>query len=344
MQRRCVVGVDLGGTNVRACTFYEDGTEAGERFSNPSHAQSGTEVIIDAIAATVMQAVNSAAVKPSAVGLAIPGHIDNRAGSVVWAPNFGKTVDGIFRYWEDVQIRTPLESRVGLPVQMGNDANLAALGEYRFGSGKNSANCLVLFTLGTGIGGGVIMAPKSLFGDVRGPIMLLGGNQGGVELGHIMLQYGGLDCNAGSYGALEAYCQRDAIVRRALHKLRRGRGSLINDLTHGDLAKVTPKVIGDAAERHDDVATEVWAEVGEMLGVGIGTCINVFSPDVFAIGGQVVKAGEALLGPARKSAQAVAIPSLFRDCRIVVAEQGEDAGMLGGAAMAEQWLAAGAKS
>jgi glucokinase len=336
--RSCVIGVDVGGTNVRACAYYEDGSPAGERIDNPSKAQDGTPAILDSIARTIRSAINSAHCKPSAVGMAIPGRIDGVSGTVVWAPNFGETRDGVFYHWEDVPVGGPLAQELGIPVVCGNDANLAALGEYRFGAGGGNANSLVLLTIGTGIGGGVIMAPTSLQGDVRGPVMLVGGNQGGAELGHMIIMHGGLDCNAGSYGAIEGYCPRDAIVRRAVHKLTRGRESSLNDVVAGDYSKVTPLLLSQAAEAGDGMAIEVWDEVGSWLGVGIGSLINIFAPDVFAIGGQIAKAGELLLAPARRSARNVAIPSLFKDTRIVVSEQIEDAGILGAAVLALEVL------
>lgn len=329
-----MIGVDLGGTNVRAGTFYQDGTPAGQSFSNPSLAQSGTDAILDALAATIIQAAEASAERPETIGMAIPGHIDDDAGVVRWAPNFGATVDGVFHYWKDIPIREPLESRIGMRLHMGNDANLAALGEYRFGTGRNSARCLVMLTVGTGIGGGVVMAPSAVQGNARGPLLLLGGNKGGGELGHVVVDYNGLDCSAGEYGSIEGYCQRDAIVRRAQHRLRRGRESVLMDMLGGDIARLTPKHLSEAAAKGDAVAIEVWEEVGRMLGVGIGNFVNIFAPDVVAIGGQIAKAGDFLLGPATREARNVAIPSLFADTTIVLAEQLEDAGMLGGAALA----------
>jgi len=333
---RCVIGVDLGGTNVRAQAIHEDGSAAGERFENPSHAQAGTEKILDAVSLTIRQAVASSKSPASAVGLAIPGHIDDAAGVVRWAPNFGQMVDGVFSYWQNVPMKAALESRVQLPIVMANDANAAAYGEYRYGLGEGKCRCLVLLTLGTGIGGGVVMAPTAVHGRASTPLLLLGGNLGGAELGHMLLLHNGLDCNAGSYGALEAYCQRDAIVRRATHKLRRGRASVLNDLTEGDLGKVSPKLISEAANQGDALAIEVWRETGEMLGAGIGSLINIFAPDVFAIGGQVAKAGKWILEPAIASAQGVAIPSLFQDASIQIAKELEDAGLLGAAALAHE--------
>jgi glucokinase len=333
-----VIGVDLGGTNVRAGAFYEDGTAAGPSYSNPSHAQDGTEAILDALAYTILQAARTSETQPSAVGLAIPGHIDDDSGIVRWAPNFGETVDGVFHYWKDVPMRQPLHDRIGLRMVMGNDANLAALGEYRFGTGRNSAKCLVMLTIGTGIGGGVVMRPEAVQGQARGPLVLLGGNKGGAELGHVVVAYNGMDCNAGEYGSIEGYCQRDAIVKRGQHRLRRGRQSILLDMLGGDIAKLTPRHLAEAAAQGDEVSLEVWSEVGTILGVGIGNYVNIFAPDIVAIGGQIAKAGVPLLGPAIREARNVAIPSLWEDVKVVLAEQIEDAGMLGGAALALEAL------
>lgn len=319
---------------MRARAYLAGGEPAGARVDRPSHAQSGLEAVLEALASAIQSATEVAEVPPRAVGLAVPGHIDDAAGLVRWAPNFGETVDGVFRYWEDVPLKRALEERCGLPVRMDNDANLAALGEYLYGGGKGHARCLVMFTIGTGIGGGVILGPGATTGRSGGPLMLVGGNKGGAELGHLMVMQGGLDCNSGEYGSLEAYCQKDAIVRRAVHRLRRGRKSLLRELAGGDWARVTPAMISQAAEQGDELALEVWAEIGTALGAGIGSAINVFAPDIVAIGGQIAKAWEFILGPARRAARDCAIPTLFRDCNILQAELLDDAGMLGASALA----------
>lgn len=334
MDADAVVGVDLGGTNVRSAVYSYAGEATSPKFTQPSCAQSGVEAVVDAMASSIQQAIDSSSEKARSVGIAVPGHIDGATGVVRWAPNFGETINGVFHYWENIPLADLLQKKIDLPVMLGNDANLAALAEYRFGTGKNAATCLVLLTIGTGIGGGVILGTKSVMGPSTGPLMLVGGNSGGAELGHVSLLHGGLDCNAGSYGALEAYCQRDSITQRAIHRLRRGRSSMILELAEGDLAKVTPRILSVAADEGDEVALEVWEEVGTMLGVGIGSFINIFSPEIVAIGGQIAKAGDHLLNPAKRAARNVAIPSLFADCRIVQAEQIDEAGMLGGAALA----------
>jgi len=333
---KCVIGVDLGGTNVRAGAFYEDGSPAGQSFSNPSNAQHGTQAVLEAIAKTVHEAAAASADQPVAIGMAIPGHIDDAVGQVIWAPNFGEEINGVFVSWRNVLIREPLSKLVNLPIYMGNDANLAALGEYRFGCGKDSAKCLVLLTLGTGVGGGVVMAPASVQGKASGPLILLGGNKGGAELGHTVINYQGMDCNSGEYGSIEGYIGRDALIKRAVHRISRGRETLLPSLVQNELSQLTPRHLSEAADLGDELAIEVLEEAGTMLGVAIGNMINVFAPDIVAIGGQIAKAGEWLLGPARKTARNVGAPSLFVDAKIMVAEKIADAGMLGGAALAIQ--------
>ena len=335
---KCVVGVDLGGTNVRAGAFFEDGSSAGTAFSNPSHGQKGAVATIEAVAETIHQAIAASSAPVESVGVAIPGHVDDASGLVRWAPNLGEDVGGIFKYWSDVPFRQMLAKKIEQPIHLDNDANMAALGEYRFGLGRNQAKCLVMLTLGTGVGGGVILSPDAVLGAARGPLVMVGGNKGGAELGHVVIAYNGVECNAGEYGAIEGYCQRDAIVRRVELRIKRGRQSLITELVEGDLTKITPRLVSEAAERGDETCIEVWEEVGTMLGVAIGNYINIFAPDVLAIGGNIARAGDLLMKPAMKTARNIAIRTLFEDAKVGVAEQIDDAGMLGGAALALESL------
>lgn len=292
--------------------------------------------MVNAVARTIKEARDAASQPPAAVGIAIPGHINDQTGVVAWSPNFGDHVNGIFVNWRNVQFRGPLAALVDIPIRMGNDANLAALGEYRFGSGKNSAKCLVMFTLGTGVGSGVVMSPDAVQGKAEGPLIVVGGNKGAVELGHTIVNWDGPDCTAGEYGSLEGYLGRDAMVRRAINRLERGRESVLREMVGGDLSQLTPLHLSQAADKGDEVAIEVFEEVGTILGIGIANSIVVFAPDIVAIGGQVAKAGEWIMGPARKAARNAAIPSLFADAKIVVAEQIAEAGMMGAAALAFQ--------
>lgn len=329
-----VIGVDLGGTNVRALAMDKQGQHLGHRIEIPSRAQEGTEAIVESLAQAIMAAAQSANQPIEKVGMAIPGFVDDESGMIYWAPNFGHYEGTLFHYWQDVPLRKLLEKHLEFPLVMGNDANLAALGEYRFGSGNNAAKSLVMITLGTGVGGGVVIDPSSVQGNLSSPVVLLGGNRGGAEFGHISLNPSGVECTAGSYGCLEAYCQRDSIIRRAQYKLKRGRKSYINELVQGDLSKVEPLHITQACDQSDEVALEVYREIGTFLGQGLGTLINIFAPEVVAVGGQIAKAGAYILDPARISAKNVAIPNLYDFARIVNAQEIDDAGLLGAAALA----------
>lgn len=325
VQEACVVGVDLGGTNVRARAYQLSGEGLGSICQLPSQAGDGQSAVVEAIATAVEGARNPDQPTPRRVGIAVPGHIDDAAGLVRWAPNFRNNGD----IWRDVPLKQLVENRIGLPVVLGNDANLAALGEYRFGSGRNSASCLVMLTLGTGVGGGVVLGNGSVQGQARGPLLLLGGNKGGAELGHLCINRQGPNAGNVAYGALEAYCSARAVVERTVRKLSTGTDSSLRD--HESL---TPKLVSQAAEAGDPFAIEVWTEVGEHLGTAIGGLINIFAPDVVAIGGQMALAGAPLMDAARRVARDIAIPTLFADADIVIASRVADAGLLGAAALA----------
>lgn len=333
MSVECVVGVDLGGTNVRACTYSMDGAPAGVKFSNPSNARIGAEEVADAVAATIGQAIKSCPGKVLAVGMGIPGHIDDERGLVRWAPNFLMSRFDADAIWRDVPLKSLVEQRVGLPLHTGNDANVAALGEYRFGSGRNTARCLVMITLGTGVGGGVVLSPSSVQGKAGGPLVLVGGNKGGAELGHVCVDPISDSFGPGARGSLESFCGAYGIVGRATAKLAAGRESLLS-ATLAEKQAIGTYDIFRAAEQGDGVALEVWKEVGEFLGLGLGSFINLFAPDVLAIGGQIAKANRFFLASALERTREVAIPTLFEDARIGIAEREDDAGLLGAAALA----------
>ncbi len=333
VKTQCVIGVDLGGTNVRAAAVDASGQFHSDFVERPSMAQSGARAVIEACDA-VIRAVASK-VECVGVGMAVPGHIDTASGTVLWAPNFGETKDGMFRHFSDVPLAGPVSALSGLPVVIGNDANLAALGEFRFGIGKGTANGLVMITLGTGIGGGVVLSPGQLDPLSAGePVLLVGANGGGAELGHVVVMADGPLCGCGAYGCLEALANATAIAARGRAKLEHDATSLIGKLSGGDGAKVTPKLLADAAGQGDAAAIEVWQETGHYLGIGIGSFINTFVPEIVAIGGQIAKVGAPLLDAAIRSAKNVAIPTLFSATRIVPAVQIDHAGVLGGAALA----------
>ncbi len=338
---RYVIGVDLGGTNVRAAVVEQQGAIAGEPVQQPSRAQEGFPATLEAIVQTIEQAIQSAGVARSelgAIGMAVPGHIDSARGVVRWAPNFGEWREGLFHEWREVPLGEAVQQRLGIPVRMGNDANLAALGEYYYGSGRGQAKGLVMLTLGTGIGGGVVLTREQVQGSAhwQGGVLLVGASGGAGELGHTIISLNGPRCGCGATGCVEALAKRDAIIERAREKIRRAPTSLLARLCEGDPARITPRLVAEACEQGDPIAREIWEETGFYIGVAVACFINIFNPEVVAIGGQIAKAGEVLFDSIRRAARDYAIPTLLEMCRIVPAERIEDAGILGGAALAWQ--------
>jgi glucokinase len=304
-----VIGVDLGGTNVRAAPVSEAGVLCGPRIEIPSKAREGAAACIGAVCDAILSA--SRGQGASAVGIAIPGHIDADSGKVLWAPNFGETVNGEFIHRRDIPFSGPVSEAVGMPVFIGNDANLAAIGEYRFGSGKGTASCLVLLTLGTGIGSGVVL------GRPAHSEVLVGHLGGAVEFGHHIIVDGGELCGCGARGCFEAYCGTAGLLRLA-----------------SELGAQTPKALANLAENGDAGAQEAWRRYGHYLGIGIGNAVNIFAPEVVAIGGQISKAAKWFLPEALRVAESNSIGSIWAGVRVVVAEELEDAGILGAAALA----------
>jgi len=324
-----VVGVDLGGTNVRAAVVGRDDKIAGQA-RNPSRAREGAARVIEQVALTVRQAIASARLQPQdigAIGMAVPGHIDTRTGVIIWSPNFGETTDGAFQIFLDVPFTGPVSHEVGIACYAGNDANIAALGEFRYGAGRGTTD-LVMLTLGTGIGSGVVSNGR----------LITGHTGGAVEFGHQVIVAGGAQCGCGDFGHLEAYCGRDAIVERALRAIEAGKPTLLASMCPSDKTLLTPKLIDEAAQQGDAAALAVFEETGYYLGIGIANAINAFNPEVVVLGGGIRKA-TGLIAAAERSMRAHAIASLARTCRLVEAELGEDAGVMGAAELAWREMA-----
>jgi glucokinase len=319
-----VVGVDLGGTNVRAAVVDKNEKIVGQA-RNPSDAKLGVNRVVEQTALTVRDAIKDAGRKLEeigAVGMAVPGHIDTRQGLIRWSPNFGETIDGVFHMFLDTPFMGPVSETLGLAVYAGNDANVAALGEFRYGAGRHVSD-MVMFTLGTGIGSGVIT-------DGR---LLIGSTGGAVEMGHHIIKAGGWQCGCGNFGCLEAYCGQHAIVERALRMMETGGETLLAQKVGDDRQTLTPKQIDEAAQAGDKVALAVFEETGYYLGIGIGNAIHIFNPALVVIGGGIRKA-TGLLAAAERSKDLHAVASLKKGARIVEAELGEDAGVMGAAELA----------
>ena len=320
-----VVGVDLGGTNVRAAVFERATEKIVARGENlPSFAQDGVAQTAGQIALAAETAIRKAGVDHTdvlGVGIAVPGHVKARQGLVMWAPNFKDQ-------WKSVQIVQPIQDALGLPVYIGNDANLAALGEFAYGAGRTVRH-LSMITLGTGIGGGLIVDGK----------LIEGADGGAAEVGHMIINPGGRGGNA-AFGSVEGEAQRDAIVERAARKIQEGYPTTLSEIADYDRFGLTPAIIAEEAKKGDAVALEVYEETGYYLGLCVANLINLLNPEMIVIGGGIALAGEIILEPIRRTAYACAIRSLSRTCQIVPADLGDNAGIMGAIALVQQELTA----
>jgi glucokinase len=226
--------------------------------------------------------------------------------------------------WDRFPLKDLLQQELGLPVYVGNDANLAGLGEHRYGAGRGVSH-LVYLTVSTGIGGGVIVAGK----------LLLGADGLAGEVGHMTLEAQGPRCNCGNTGCLEALAAGPAVARQGAAALNRGESPGLSALAHGQAELVTAKTVVEAARNGDVVARSVVDRAGFYLGVGVVNLIHLFNPQLVVIGGGfAIGAGEMLFEPVRRAVEERVMPPFRQALRIVPAALGDDAGLMGAAALA----------
>lgn len=302
------VGVDVGGTKIAAGVV----TPAGKMLNEVRYPTADTpQELIDVIARAVAEA--RAGIEAGGVCLAVPGLILASEERVVFSPNL--------RAIEGIPLREALGERIGLPLTVENDASAAAWGEFCFGAGKD-VDHLVFLTLGTGVGGGVISSG-----------VLLRGAQGAAgELGHVTLQATGPRCSCGNRGCLEALASGTAIARRAREISVERPGSELGRLAAE--RPLTGEDVSMLARAGDSAAAAVLREAGMWLGVGIAGFVNIFNPEVVAIGGGAAEAGDLILEPARREVYLRARSPSRDAVEVREASLGPDAGVLGAAALA----------
>jgi glucokinase len=309
---RKVVGIDLGGTKLLGGVVDEH-LEVHARLLREVRGMKQTELIETAVAA--VEELRSSVPDVDAVGFGIPCLIDQTTGIAVIAVNLDI---------EDVPFREIMHERLGLPVFIDNDGNVTTLVEARFGAAKGSSDVVGL-TIGTGIGGGLVLNDR-----------LYRGHWGaGAELGHMVVDEDGPRCqgNCPNRGCLEAVASGTAIGREGLIAAEEEPESELGEALAGDL-KITGALVTTLALGGDEVSRMVIGHVGRLLGVGLSSISNVFNPEVIVVGGGAMAAGDLLLEPAREELRARGLPPNRDQVRVVPAKFGPEAGMLGAAVMA----------
>jgi glucokinase len=307
----CVIGVDLGGTKLLAGAVDER-LEVQHRAYRLARRED-TEAVLSTIVAAVQEARETVDEEVLAVGVGLPCLVDPETGAALRCNHLPLV---------DVAVRDLLAERVALPVVVDNDANAAMLAEWRFGAARGALNA-VLLTIGTGIGGGLVVDGRLVRG-ARGVA---------AELGHVVVDVDGPPCpgNCPNVGCLEALVSGIAIGREGVRVARGAPGSaLARALDSG--REITGALVTELAHDGDPAARDVVALAGERLGIGITSLVNVFDPEVVVVGGGAMAGGDLLLGPAREVvARRALAPGLVR---IVPTRFGAESGMLGAAAMA----------
>lgn len=302
---RYTIGIDLGGTNIKGALVTPEG-DVEAREVCPTEVESGPEGVADRIA-ELAGALRSKGNLPSGaltgVGVGVPG-VTTAEGTVVLAPNL---------HWRHVPFKKLLQARLDVRVEIDNDASVAALGEAHLGAG-GGCDSLFLITLGTGIGGGLV-----LNGQIHHGASFSAG-----EVGHMCMEPEGPVCGCGKKGCLEALTAGPAMVRYVRQALSGGEASSL-----AGVKNLTPEAVCNAAAEGDGPAQAAVARVTRYLGIAVANLINVISPEVIAIGGGISAAGDLLMNPIIESAREYTLEGMFEYTRIALATLGNDAGALG---------------
>ncbi|MDR7072728.1 ROK family glucokinase [Fictibacillus barbaricus] len=311
-----LVGVDLGGTTIKIAFITLDG-HIVEKWEIPTNINEDGKSIVKDIAQSIknqLVQLSETEEKLLAIGMGAPGFIDMKTGFIYHAVNIG---------WKNYALKEELERETGLPVIVDNDANIAAIGEMWLGAGDGEGN-LLMVTLGTGVGGGII---------VNGHIMH-GTNGMAGEIGHITsIPEGGAACNCGKTGCIETIASATGIARIAKEKAGNDKSSALNRIL-SENGELKAKDVAYAAENGDQAATETLDEVAFHLGLVIANLSNSINPGKIVIGGGVSQAGDVLMSRLEKQFKRFALPRVAEGASLKVATLGNDAGVIGGA-----WLA-----
>jgi glucokinase len=317
VKERYIVGVDLGGTNIVAGAMPLDGSREIAMQTRPTLADGGASSVVERIAAMIEEVIAQTIAETGSqrsdflgVGIGSPGPLDRENGIVIITPNLG---------WKNFPLRDEISKLVDLDATLDNDANCATLGEFWCGAAVGGRNVIGM-TLGTGIGGGIILEGK----------LYHGASDSAGEIGHTTIDSTGRRCKCGNYGCLEAYASGPAIAERAREALRGDESeSVLLSMVGGDPKKITAQIVYEASKRGDIVAREVVRETARFLGAGVSNLLNIFNPDIVVLAGGVTQAGDELFKPLRAEVKRRAFKPAVQACRIVPGALTASAGVVG---------------
>jgi glucokinase len=318
------VGIDLGGTNIKAGVVDEHG-QIQTQDSIKTRAERDQVAIIQDMGQLAAKVTREADLKEEdiqAIGIGSPGTPNNEAGTLIYANNLP---------FHHAPMRSEIRAIMDRPVYIENDANVAALAEYVAGAARKTEHSVTI-TLGTGVGGGVIINRR----------IYSGFNQAGCEIGHMVIKAGGELCTCGRRGCFEAYASATGLIRETQKAAQNNPGSILNELIQENGGQADGRTAFIGMRLGDPASKDVVEDYIEMLAEGVTNIVNVYMPEVIAIGGGICNEGDALLLPVREKAIARAYGAYFGEgvkiTRIVLAQMGNRAGIIGAAMMAANCL------
>jgi glucokinase len=317
--RELVLAVDLGGTKISTALVSPQHRVVARDYRLTLAAE-GPQAVVARLIGAVEHILAAHDITPKqlhGISIAAAGAIDRERGLITLSPNLPG--------WRDIALRDIVSARFGINTFLINDAKAAALGEHRLGAGRGEDN-LIVITLGTGIGGGIIINGKLYYGA--------SGSAG--EIGHMTIEAGGSKCTCGNTGCWETLASGATMTREAIRRLGLGESSLLNDMVKGRMEDITGEKIEAAARRGDPLAGEIVARTARYLGIGLVNLVNIFNPGMIVIGGGLARMGDILLEPARRLVGERAFRQASSAVRIVPAQIGPEAGILGAAVFARE--------
>ncbi|MDD5449099.1 MAG: ROK family protein [Candidatus Omnitrophica bacterium] len=314
--KRYVIAADLGGTNIKIA-LVKDENRIVKKSNLSTRAYKGKTSLISALSNACLEIMKEAGLRKQdilGIGIGAPGLIDSKRGIIHQLVNI--------KGFKEVPLKDLVEKTTGMSVFIDNDVNVMTLGELHHGAGRGAKN-MVCITLGTGVGGGIVIDGRLY----RGSTLSAG------EIGHMPLNEKGPNCNCGGFGCMEKYVGNKYIVEVAIRKIKEGKKTAVTGLVNGDLKKITPEIISMAEKKGDRLAASVWEEIGGHLGVTVAGVINLLNPERIIVGGGIADAGKILFEAIRKTVKQRAM-RLPADCaKIVKAKLGQDAGLIGAAVL-----------
>ncbi len=312
-----IIGIDLGGTNIKAAIFdaefraVVERSDATEAALGPAHVLARIKLAIHAMLAES----NLDQREIAGMGMGIPGLLDPEEGLSIFSPNFPG--------WENVHVVNEMKETFAFPVCIDNDVRVNLYGEWLFGAGIGHRNVLLL-TLGTGLGSGIVVDGSVLYGETYSA----------GEIGHMNMYREGRPCRCGSSGCLGRYVSAVGMVRSFTEELEAGRESVVRSWIGEEFQSITAQMISEAYDQKDPLAIDIMNETGRILGFGLATAINLLNPGLVIIGGGMSAAGERLLAPVRETVGQHSLRLSSGACSIVAASLGGKAGAVGAAAYA----------